>query len=354
MIQSSANGEFLISVIVPVYNVEMYLTECVESIQQQTYKNLEIILIDDGSTDGSGIMCDSFSSTDHRVKVIHKENGGLVSAWQCGTKAASSEYIIYVDSDDWIERDHIRVLAQALKACDSDIVSIPLHVLGEGKDYFVKGRVECGHYDQEEIRKYIFPQLLHAEDFSQMGIPWSRSGKLIRKKLIMDNLIYSYEKATFEEDLNIMFPVFQDAKAISIIDAEDGYYCYRLRHGSMIHSYNKEMYHNINEIYRRLFECIDDKSNKNVFQIQLHEEYMHAIARAVVNELNNPKGIWKAALVCDKWKNNPLIIDSMKIIDRGKYTLPFRLVISSIFFNKAIKHPFFFWVKMVKCLLRAV
>ena len=117
MIQSSANGEFLISVIVPVYNVEMYLTECVESIQQQTYKNLEIILIDDGSTDGSGIMCDSFSSTDHRVKVIHKENGGLVSAWQCGTKAASSEYIIYVDSDDWIERDHIRDLAQALKEC---------------------------------------------------------------------------------------------------------------------------------------------------------------------------------------------------------------------------------------------
>ena len=81
---------------------------------------------------------------------------------------------------------------------------------------------------------------------------------------------------------------------------------------------------------------------------------MHAIARAVVNELNNPKGIWKAALVCDKWKNNPLIIDSMKIIDKGKYTLPFRLVIASIFFNKAIKYPFFFCVKMVKCLLRAV
>ena len=345
---SAENEEHLISVIVPVYNVEMYLTECVNSIQQQTYKNLEIILVDDGSTDSSGELCDSFSRSDHRIKVIHKENGGLVSAWQCGTRAALGEYVVYVDSDDWIEQNHILLLVDVLKKWNSDIISSPLHVIGNGKDFFVRGKIACGHYDYEAIKKDIFPQLLHANDFSQMGIPWSRCAKLIRKKIVMDNLVYSYEKATFEEDLNIMFPVFQDAKNISIIDVDGGHYCYRFRDNSMIHSYNKEMYHNINEIYRRLFNCIHDKSNTNVFRVQLYEEYMHAIARAVVNELNNPKGVWEAVLICEQWKNNPMIINSMKIIDRSKYTLSFRLVIDSIFFNKIIKYSFFSFVKTIK------
>lgn len=93
----------LISVIVPVYNVEKYLHRCVDSILNQTYENLEILLVDDGSTDGSGAICDEYAQRDSRVRVIHKENGGLSSARNAGIDAAKGEYLAFVDSDDWIE-----------------------------------------------------------------------------------------------------------------------------------------------------------------------------------------------------------------------------------------------------------
>ena len=109
------NREPLISVIVPVYNVEEYLARCVESILTQTYQNLEVILVDDGARDSSGAICDAFAAKDSRVRVIHKENGGLSSARNAGLEAAAGEYIGFVDSDDWITEDayaHLLNLAE--------------------------------------------------------------------------------------------------------------------------------------------------------------------------------------------------------------------------------------------------
>lgn len=106
----------LLSVIVPVYNVEAYVARCVESILNQTYKNLEVILVDDGATDASGAICDTFAAQDPRVRVIHKENGGLSSARNAGLETATGEYITFVDSDDWIEGDALeKLLAAALE-----------------------------------------------------------------------------------------------------------------------------------------------------------------------------------------------------------------------------------------------
>ena len=106
----------LISVIVPVYNVEKYLPKCVDSILNQTYRNLEIILVDDGTPDTSGVICDAYAARDSRVKVIHKENGGLSSARNAGIDIARGEYLGFVDSDDWIEPDtYESLLALALK-----------------------------------------------------------------------------------------------------------------------------------------------------------------------------------------------------------------------------------------------
>ena len=107
--------ETMLSVIIPVYNVEEYLAKCVDSILNQTYKNLEVILVNDGSKDGSGSICDAFAQKDPRVRVIHKENGGLSSARNAGIEAAKGEYITFVDSDDWIEADayaHLMELMQ--------------------------------------------------------------------------------------------------------------------------------------------------------------------------------------------------------------------------------------------------
>ena len=111
-----------VSIIVPVYNIENYIRVCVESILAQTYESFELILVDDGSKDNSGILCDEYAAIDSRVKVIHKENGGVSSARNTGLQQAKGKWIMYVDGDDWIEPDMIESLIETAKATEADLV----------------------------------------------------------------------------------------------------------------------------------------------------------------------------------------------------------------------------------------
>lgn len=115
-------NEPLISVIVPVYNVEKYLARCIESILNQSYINLEIILVDDGSTDSSGKICDEYAADDKRIYVIHKENGGQSTARNAALDCAKGEYITFVDSDDYIHTDFVKIMYETIIAYDGDIV----------------------------------------------------------------------------------------------------------------------------------------------------------------------------------------------------------------------------------------
>ena len=114
----------MVSVIVPVYNVENYLSECIDSIISQTYQNIEIILVDDGSTDSSGVICDSYKSKDDRIIVIHKQNGGLSDARNVGLDIANGEYIAFVDSDDYLSKCYIEVFIDALVHGNCDVVAM--------------------------------------------------------------------------------------------------------------------------------------------------------------------------------------------------------------------------------------
>lgn len=111
----------LVSIIVPVYKVEQYLSRCVDSILQQSYSNLEIILVDDGSPDSCGMICDEYQKKDSRVQVIHKSNGGLSDARNYGIEAAQGKYLAFVDSDDWLDFDMIDILYRVLTSQDADI-----------------------------------------------------------------------------------------------------------------------------------------------------------------------------------------------------------------------------------------
>lgn len=125
----SSCGNELISIIVPVYNVEQYLRKCVNSIINQTYKNLEIILVDDGATDNSGKMCDELAKTDNRIKVYHKGNGGLSDARNYGVERATGEYIGFVDSDDYIDEEMYEKLYEAIKKEDVDVAECNLKII---------------------------------------------------------------------------------------------------------------------------------------------------------------------------------------------------------------------------------
>lgn len=147
------NAEGLVSVIVPVFNVARYLGKCIESIVHQTYKNLEIILVDDGSTDESGDLCDKWGQKDSRIRVIHKLNGGLGDARNTGMKVASGEYILYVDSDDWIELDFCEVMLHRIQMdlCDACVCGYR-EVRDDGRVIKTKG---------EENKIYLGRELLH-------------------------------------------------------------------------------------------------------------------------------------------------------------------------------------------------
>lgn len=121
----------LISVVVPIYNVERYLDGCVSSIAAQSYENLEIILVDDGSPDGCPSICDAWAERDRRIKVIHKENGGLSDARNAGMAAASGEYICFIDSDDRLDREYLRTLYRAMTRMNADIAECGISYVDE-------------------------------------------------------------------------------------------------------------------------------------------------------------------------------------------------------------------------------
>lgn len=171
-------GEFkmneLISVIVPIYNLENYIDRCIKSIANQTYQNLEIILVDDGSTDGSREVCDKWEKTDKRIKCIHKVNGGLSSARNIGIDAANGDFIAFVDGDDWIDSSMYEILYTAIATTNGEIATCGMY-LSDGKS---KKKYRCVSKIQEYDKKSVIKEILldHSVDVSVCN-------KLYRKKV---------------------------------------------------------------------------------------------------------------------------------------------------------------------------
>ena len=169
----------LISVIVPIYNVEAYLTRCVKSIQNQTYRNLEIILVDDGSPDHCGSMCEELAQKDNRICVIHKENGGLSDARNSGLEVAKGEYIAFVDSDDYVAPDFLQTLYDNLVETGSDVALCSYQVV-TGEDFSKKqgAKPPVYIYDRKELLLNLYDA--NHEDATFFIVAWN---KLYKKNL---------------------------------------------------------------------------------------------------------------------------------------------------------------------------
>ncbi len=152
----------LFSIVIPVYNAEAYLTDCLNSIADQTFQNFEAIVVDDGSTDKSAEICDAFARKENRACVIHKKNGGVVNARKCGVAAAKGEYIVCVDSDDWISPDYLSKMAGAIEAHHPDLVCCGYYEVHAN----TKNKREClsraGYYSRQNIENEIFPVLIQS------------------------------------------------------------------------------------------------------------------------------------------------------------------------------------------------
>ena len=286
----------LISVIVPVYNMEKYLQECVDSILGQSYENIEILLVNDGSTDHSPVICEDYKRADHRIQVLHKKNGGLMSAWIHGVKVSKGEYLCFVDSDDWIDSQMIEELVGELHGGGKEVIcsNYTIEKTEKNEAIRVTQGLDPGTYERKEIEEKIIPRLLGNEVRS---IHSSRCMKLISRELILDNMVFTNEKITMGEDLNIIYPVLLDAQRIVCVE-EGYYYHYRYVNSSMVHKYNPVLNEKIELLYETLKKIITTKIKENNRQeLLLHglqREYLFLLFLVLKNELRGPfKGFEK-------------------------------------------------------------
>lgn len=242
-----------VSIIVPVYNVKSYLQKCLDSLVNQTLKDIEIIIVDDGSTDGSGEFVDTYAA-DYPgiIKVIHKTNGGLMSAWTTGVRASQGDYLGFIDSDDYADLDMYKQLYSLAIKHDVDIVV---------SNYLMNGiklgthPIKDGKYTGEELYKtfkeHVFPSP------TTYSISMSRMTKLFRKNIILENLQYTACLSRTFEDRYIVPPALLSAN--SIYYTSKGYYYWIIREGSNHGMYKFQLLEDIKRVYDVQHQAVLDK-----------------------------------------------------------------------------------------------
>lgn len=189
----------LVTVVIPVYNVEKYLKECVDSVLQQTYKELEIILIDDGSTDNSSILCDEYAEQYSAIRVLHKNNAGLSSARNVGIKEANGEYIYFLDSDDYIDKRSIEVLVSEMKTSKADFISFEAEAFSDGIEIQQKTKYHKRFLYAESSGCDMLNQLIDCKEYvASVPLLFFKMEYLKKQKLFFENgLIHEDELFTF-------------------------------------------------------------------------------------------------------------------------------------------------------------
>lgn len=219
----------MVSVIVPVYNVSKYLERCVERLSQQTYKDVEIILVDDGSTDDSGSICDRWATLDTRVRVIHKVNGGLSSARNAGLEVARGKYVAFVDSDDFVETDYILKLTECAESRNVDVVICNYRFVDDdgasidNDNYTKYSRKDS--FDYYEALK-LFEDKQYRTFFD---VVWNK----LYKKELWEGVRFP-EGVGVVEDITVMPRIYHKAHSLCVID--NTLYNYVYRAGSLSHS----------------------------------------------------------------------------------------------------------------------
>lgn len=208
-------NEVLVSVVVPIYKVEKYLHQCVDSIIAQTYSNLEIILVDDGSPDQCPGICDEYATLDSRIKVIHKANGGLSDARNAGTALASGEYIIYIDSDDWVRKDYVEKLVKMAIEQHAEMVICGSQNVSTRKD----PTTAVSEYNKSTFtQKEALETLLY-----QHGMDTSAWGRIVKTEIAKKHL---FPKGLLFEDLATIYKYILECDKIACIN-EPMYFYYQ-------------------------------------------------------------------------------------------------------------------------------
>lgn len=275
-----------LSIIVPVYNVEKYLRKCIESIISQTFSDFELILVDDGSPDKSPKICDEYAQKDSRIKVIHKKNGGLMSAWKAGFGLSKGKFIGFVDSDDWIDPEMYEKMSNTILEDKADMVQCD--IIQETKNpnlSYCKIKEKCC-FTGNQIIDDLLPKVLNYWETDGMIFVNSRCNKLIKRELIESNLKYCNEKISNGEDLNLILPIILDCKKIMCVPCP--HYHYRVNQESLTRQAYKKNY---TEQVFLLISSIQSILNAKKISIDIlgNKLYNYLIMAAIENEIESGK-----------------------------------------------------------------
>lgn len=288
----------MISIIIPVYNVEKYLAKCIDSILSQTFKDWELILIDDGSVDQSGQICDEYACKDNRIKVTHKKNEGVSKARNTGITLAKGDYICFIDSDDWIVPTYLQDFKEQEQQCDFYFSGALYDTYG--KVYSYKKYVEKYCQNRDEIRDEFFKQ-----DLLSNGYPW---GKLYKAQIIKDNKLRFNENLTINEDHIFVFQYFSYINTLYITNTAGYHYTVFDNSGrklsNKINNYiefkvaSEQFYSIINQL--KILWNISQKEYENLYKIFVTSKRLSAFRSLI---LLKEKKYFKEEL--DYWKKNP-------------------------------------------------
>ncbi len=257
------------SVIVPVYNVEKYLKECIDSVLNQTYDNFELILVDDGSTDGCGKICDEYAKKDSRVKTVHKKNGGLVSARKTGVKACSGDYTLCLDGDDFLSLSCLEEISNIIEKFNPEIISFEF-VKDKGlREEKINLRFKSGFYDKEKMQEEIYPFLIESKN----GEYFSNCicGKVFKRELYSKFQLLVDDEIKIGEDCACTKPILFNGKSLFVSDK--AFYFYRENENSMTKD-RKPFNLLCPKIVAKHFESNMDISYKDI-QDQIYRNCVH-------------------------------------------------------------------------------
>ena len=245
----------LISIVIPVYNAEKYLEQCLNSIQNQTYKNFEVILVNDGSIDHSESICMDFVKVDTRFKYFTKENGGASSARNFGLDHVLGEFITFIDADDWVDENHLEVLINNIKENNSDMAVSSIKKFDNVSNFefrvYSKQEKYLLNYNKLNREEFlvILPKLIHASNSYKIAV-----SKLFKKELVTD--VRFDESIIYGEDLDFFFKLYNKVNSISYVDEIT--YIYRLHDESSSSKFGQLHMEQELAIYKKMYERIEE------------------------------------------------------------------------------------------------
>ncbi|MBO5477005.1 MAG: glycosyltransferase family 2 protein [Clostridia bacterium] len=326
--------EELISVIVPIYKVEKYLRRCIDSILNQTYSNLEVILVDDGSPDNCPAIVDEYAKSDKRIKVIHKENGGISSSRNAGLKIATGEYVAFVDSDDSIDKMKYEVLYKLIKKYDADIsidelVRVKEDELGD----LIIPNLDVDNIEEKEITKSeALKMILMNNDVGNYSFTKLFKRKLFEKVCFPEGKVY--------EDVATLYKVVDKAEKIAYTNQKLYYYLYG-RLDAITSSFSEKKIIDSLEAYYNQCEFIvknysDIKEYAQIIWIKMYTSAMEKIL------MNNYEELWNSSNVEEKYQYFKNTIEQIDEKELFKNLEPYRFVSAVLLKNSRDSYKYMF------------